>query len=68
MVNEFAGANFTCAANSTGPCIETGDQVLQVYGVADVVVWEWALVLIGMTIGYYILTFCVIKFLHKEKR
>jgi len=68
LVNEFAGASFVCDLNSNATCTETGEQVLEFYQVADVVVWEWALVLIGMTIGYHLLTFLVIKYLHKEKR
>ena len=68
LVNEFSGASFVCMPNSNSTCMESGEQILEFYQVSDVVVWEWALVLIGMTIGYHILTFLVIKYFHKEKR
>lgn len=68
LVNEFAGETFTCSTNSSMSCIETGEQVLQMNGVSNVVIWQWVLVLVGMIFGYHFLTLMVIKYLHKEKR
>ncbi len=67
MVNEFAGANFTCTANITR-CFSTGEQVLSRYGMQNVVVWKWCLVLIGMVIGYRVLSFLALWKLNSEKR
>jgi hypothetical protein len=33
-----------------------------------IVIWHWVLVMAGMVVGYHILAFLVLAFLHKEKR
>jgi ABC-type multidrug transport system permease subunit len=56
------------ASNLTQPCISTGEDVLILFGVADVSVVNWCMVLLGMIIAYRILAFFVLAYLHKEKR
>ncbi len=67
-MNEFAGATFLCPANVTNGCLQTGEQVMQLYNVQNVVVWQWCLVLLLMFFGYRILCLIGIVFFQKEER
>lgn len=70
MVNEFSGATFVCGNVPPQACITTGEQVLKARGIFydGSIIWRWCLVLLGMMAGYRILSYLIVKFLHKEKR
>ncbi len=69
MVNEFLGEKFSCV-NSTATCATTGEEVLANFSIpADAsIVWQWIVVLLGMTVGYRLLAFIAFTFFQKEKR
>jgi ATP-binding cassette, subfamily G (WHITE), eye pigment precursor transporter len=70
MVNEFVGAQFSCGNTPPSACITTGEQVLAFRNIAadPSIIWKWILVLLGMAVGYRLLAYLVVRFLHKEKR
>jgi hypothetical protein len=72
VVNEFAGATFVCptvnGSNVTAGCLQDGEQILRLYSVENVVVWQWCLVLFGMFVCYRVLCLIGIVWFQKEQR
>lgn len=68
MVNEFRGEVFSCPNGTSTGCLNTGEAVLQAFNMQNIDIWRWCLVLLGMLVGYRILTFLALRYLQKEKR
>lgn len=61
MINEFSGLSFSCGDVGVG-CIESGDAVLQRYGMSNLGLWTCILVLAGLTIFCYVVGGLVLGF------
>jgi len=65
MVNEFKGLNFTCSADTF--CLETGQEVLVERSMGDVDMWEELGKLFALMVGFRILGYLALRFMHRER-
>jgi len=65
MINEFTGLNFTCTADTF--CLETGEAVLAERSMGDRDMWEELAKLFALMVGFRILAYLALRFMHREK-
>ena len=65
MINEFTGLNFTCTADTF--CLDTGEAVLEERSMGDRDMWEELAKLFALMVGFRILAYLALRFMHREK-
>lgn len=66
MQNEFGGLRFTCDSSDTR-CFQTGQDVLNAYGLNEVPIWLCVVANLAMGIGFYLIAYCLLRWRAKPR-
>ncbi|KAJ2817214.1 hypothetical protein GGI24_005473 [Coemansia furcata] len=64
--NEFDGLEFTCAPDAA-ICYQTGQDVLNTYGLNELPIWECILLNVVLGIAFYALAYCLLRWKAKPR-
>ncbi|KAJ1671901.1 hypothetical protein GGF38_000452, partial [Coemansia sp. RSA 25] len=64
--NEFDGLEFTCSPG-TAICYQTGEDVLNTYGLNELPIWECILLNVALGVAFYALAYCLLRWKAKPR-